>query len=168
VAPGAPEPTAFAGAAIGISAEFGATFSGKTYGPGAWSPRLVVPDALSTGGGVRTRQPLILVRSDPSGGQESLSLGWLDAAERIAKVRPLGTLEKMFRTRHHQALSLDLLSHARLLGDLEAFGRLHGIALGVIEEDAQPTAGSQGLGLWTMIAIVVAAIAIGVWLARTL
>jgi hypothetical protein len=127
-----------------------------------------VPEALSTGGGLKTRQPLILVRSDAAGAQESLSLGWLDGAQRMGKVRPLASLERMFQTRHHQPISLDLIGHARLVGDLEEFCRARGIELGVLDEEPMGRPRDQGLGLWTILAIVVAAMAVGVWLARAL
>lgn len=66
-------------------------------GPVLLRPALVVPEDMSTGGGRRARQSIILQPEVP--GPPALTVGWLDIPSRQAMIRTWGCLAAMHRQR---------------------------------------------------------------------
>lgn len=66
-------------------------------GPILLRPALVVPEDMSTGGGRRARQSIILQPEVP--GPPAITAGWLDIPSRQAMIRTWGCLAAMHRQR---------------------------------------------------------------------
>lgn len=91
--------TQVAQSAFDFARYFSSVFDGVRVGGAVLrSPRLVVPEGMSTAGGKRARQSIVLASEDP--GAPSITVGWVDIGERRASLRTYRYLETMHQERY--------------------------------------------------------------------
>jgi hypothetical protein len=93
-------------------------------------PRLVTPEGMSTAGGKRARQSIVLQPDDPAG--TALTVGWVDIGERRALLRTHGCLEALhFERFKNRPFDMDRASYAGFFDQVKSFFDSCGLAVTV-------------------------------------
>lgn len=101
-------------------------------------PRLVTPEGMSTAGGKRARQSIVLQPDDPAGA--ALTVGWVDIGERRALLRTHGCLEALHYERFkNRPFDVDRASYSGFFDQVKSFFDSCGLAVTV---EGEPSAAS--------------------------
>ena len=127
--------TQVAQSAFDFSRYFSSVFeSVRVQGGALRRPRLVTSEGMSTAGGKRARQSIVLAPDDP--GAASLAVGWVDIGERRAVLRTHGCLEALHYERFkNRAFDVDRESYAGFFDQVKSFFDSCGLAV-TVEGDA--------------------------------
>lgn len=167
-----PQRTVHAQEAFRFSDVFGYKFAEVTYG--ASNPRrlkLNEPE-MSTDGGRKARQSIVLIPDEEAG--RSLLCGWLDVPRKTAELRTYNLLSQQYESRHGgEALEMAREDYDRAFGELQGFLRIQKFDTTVLDAPARRSPKTQDLPaavvpssspLGAMIAMLVIGILIGVGL----
>ncbi len=96
--------------------------------------KLLEPE-LSTAGGKRARQSMMLVPDDGEGG--NLVIGFLDAPARTAELRSYNVVKQQFQARFNQDIDLKREEYDALIDDLRSFLKIQRIDPKIVEAAVQ-------------------------------
>lgn len=127
--------TQVAQSAFDFSRYFSSVFdSVRVQGAALRRPRLVTPEGMSTAGGKRARQSIVLAPDDPA--HASLTVGWVDIGERRAVLRTHGCLEGLHYERFkNRGFDVDRASYSGFFDQVKSFFDSCGLAV-TVEGDA--------------------------------
>jgi hypothetical protein len=136
--------TQVAQSAFDFAKYFSGIFDGIRVGGGAIrKPILVAPEGMSTAGGKRARQSLVLHPDDPMA--TVVTVGWVDIGERRAMMRTHAALELIHRERFRgRPFDVDPASYATFFEQARSFLQSCGFNVKV-ESDAAPSSVTPGM-----------------------
>jgi hypothetical protein len=97
--------------------------------------KLLEPD-VSTAGGKRARQSLVLVPDGGEGG--NLVIGWLDSPARTAELRSYNVVRQQYQARFSSEIDLLREEYDSLLDDVRSFLKIQKIEHKIVEAAARP------------------------------
>lgn len=100
--------------------------------------KLMEPE-VSTDGGRKARQPVVLAGVDDDTARP-LVCGWLDVPRRTAEVRTYGAIRQQFEGRAGALLDLSREEYDRAIQDLVGFLKINRIEATMLEAAARPSA----------------------------
>jgi hypothetical protein len=129
--------TQVAQSAFDFSAYFTQSFGDvRVRGAIVRRPELMAPEGMSTGGGRRARQPVVLFAEGGRG--PAITVGWVDIPQRRAVLRTYRCLHAMHQARYRgRPFDLDMGSYDGFFD--QAKGLLAACGLAITEEDDQPS-----------------------------
>lgn len=147
--------------ALDFTTLFGELFGGRAFGKPPHVLKLTEADALSTDGGRKARQSLVLAHQDSD---DSIVCGFVDSAAKMAEIRTHAFVGQQFAARHGRELALGSSEYAAMVKELEGLLRLRGFQYRMIDvapqrapsvrKEAPPPKGSSG-PLWLAVGILV-------------
>jgi hypothetical protein len=131
--------TQVAQSAFDFSRYFASIFDSLRIGGAvARRPVLVAPEGMSTAGGKRARQSLVLQPDDPMAA--AVTIGWVDIGERRAMVRTHGALAALHAERFRdRAFDVDPTSYSAFFEQVRSFLDSCGFAVKVEADGAPPS-----------------------------
>ncbi len=136
--------TQVAQSAFDFSRYFSGIFNGVRVAGGApRRPTLVAPEGMSTAGGKRARQSLVLQPDDPM--STAVTVGWVDVGERRSMIRTHAALVTLHRERFpNRPFDVDPTSYAGFFDQARGFLQSCGFNVKVESEgDPRSAAPSQ-------------------------
>lgn len=156
--------TQVAQSAFDFARYFSSVFdSVRVQGASLRRPKLVTPEGMSTAGGKRARQSIVLQPDDPSA--SVITVGWVDIGERRALLRTHGCLETLHYERFkNRPFDVDRESYSGFFDQVKSFFDSCGLAVTVEGEPSPasvppsrlasrappPQAGTSSSVLWLM------------------
>lgn len=128
--------------------DFSRYFSGifdavRVAGAAPRRPVLVAPEGMSTSGGKRARQSIVLQPDDAM--HAAITVGWVDVGERQAMMRSHGALDSIHRERFRgRAFDLEPTSYATFFEQAKSFLMSCGFEVKVEAEGGGPSSVAPG------------------------
>lgn len=140
-----------------------------------YRPRLLEPSGESTGGGKQANQPVTL--QPPGLRQPVLTVGWVNCATSMAKLRTLSCMQELVVKRFgRRRVVLDAAAYQRFFEVARAYLEENGIEVEVeerppeVQSGAHPAAAPprQGSPLgWVLTGLALIAVGLAMWLTAT-
>lgn len=136
--------TQVAQSAFDFSRYFSGIFDGvRVAGAAPRRPVLVAPEGMSTAGGKRARQSIVLQPDDPM--NAAVTVGWVDVGERQAMLRTHTALETLHRERFRgRPFDVDRASYATFFEQAKSFLMSCGFDVKVEAEGGPASVGGPG------------------------
>lgn len=133
--------TQVAQSAFDFSRYFSGIFDGvRVAGAAPRRPVLVAPEGMSTAGGKRARQSIVLQPDDAM--NAAVTVGWVDVGERQAMLRTHGALESIHRERFRgRVFDVDRASYAVFFEQAKSFLQSCGFEVKVEAEGGPASVG---------------------------
>jgi hypothetical protein len=96
----------------------------------------ILEPELSTAGGKRARQSLVLIPDDGDSG--NLVIGWLDAPARTAELRSFNVVRQQFQARFNSEIDIKREEYDALIDDLRGFLKIQKIDHKIVEAAVGP------------------------------
>ncbi|MCK6548938.1 hypothetical protein L6R52_24045 [Myxococcota bacterium] len=117
---------------------FNLKFAIHTFGASPKRRIKLMEPEVSTDGGRKARQPVVLAGVDDEGARP-LVCGWLDVPRRVAELRTYGALRQQFEGRAGAQLDLPRDEYDRAIQELVGFLKIHRIETTMLEAAARPS-----------------------------
>ncbi len=131
-----PNRTVHAQQAFALTEVFQYKFSHVVFGQKRPRRLKVLEPDVSTAGGKRARQSMVLVPDEGDGG--TLVIGWLDTPARTAELRSFNVVRQQYQARFNTEIDLERDAYDALLDDLRSFLKIQKIDLRIVDSTVLP------------------------------
>lgn len=136
-----PQRTVHAQEAFEFGDVFGYKFGGLTFGNTPPRKLKLNEPEMSTGGGRKARQSIVLFPENGDSGR-ALVCGWLDVPRRVAELRSYNLLSQQHEARYGESIDLLREDYDRAIEELKSFFRIQKLSTTVIDAPPKPNAPS--------------------------
>jgi hypothetical protein len=130
-----PQRTVLAQEAFKFNDVFGFKFSVLFFGAAVKRRLRLSEPEMSTDGGRKARQPIMLMPEEEGG--RALVLGWIDVPRKIAELRSYNVASSQFEARYGSAIDIPREEWERAAAEVTGFLRIHQIETTVVDSGSK-------------------------------